>query len=184
MKAIQKIVPKRKGLLQFRKVDDSDKRWYSPNRDLTVVFPRILRETFIVLETFFDDLSAPRPDVVEIVDKLGISSEEVGKLAQCYGRLIKAIRERKDLSEELFNFRVMNARPKALIGYVFLDLLTREFAIKYYQTLHPKEPDPNDPELKSLQMQLESKRSWWKKLWRRISLAVRFLITKNYAGNY
>lgn len=184
MDGLQNTRIKNKGFLQFRKADDTDKRWYSPQRDVTVLFPRVLRETFIILESFFDDLKTPRPDAIEIIDTLGISSEEIGDLARRYGQLIQAIRERKDLSAELTNFRLMNARPKAIIGYIFLDLMTREFASRYYQIVHPGEPDSNDSTLKELLIQLEPKKSWWKRLWTRISLAVRFLTTRNYAGNY
>lgn len=139
---------RKRGFLQMRH-KDGDGRWWSPDRDITVLLPNLLRQVFY-------SLSDPPPEFVEVERTLGITPEELGMAAKIYGKLVRCVLARgEDLENaiERSGFRVH--KVQALVGMMVMDKLVRYFVGCYGQTLHCGEHDPNQRDLKECLALLE-----------------------------
>ena len=134
---------RRDGMLQCRPKSGSDQRWYSPDRDLTVLFPRLIRQTFVTLSGDLDSA------VTEVWSKLGVSNEEMTLMVKTFAGIVKCVLMRgEDLEQALEKSGFCAHRAQAIIGMVFLRLITEQFVSCYGQTLHKGEFDPNHRDLK------------------------------------
>jgi hypothetical protein len=156
-------------MLQVRERNTEDGRWWSPDRDITVVFPRAIRATF------YDLGEAIEGSVLETQIRLGVTREEIRQSAAAYGKLVTCVLAREDLREHIKRMDFRSHRAQAVVGLVFLDQMTQLFASKYGETLHKAEHDPNHEDMKECLEVMESfarpSRSWW----RRLCLRVRFV---------
>ena len=136
---------RRCGALQVRGRDGVDRRWWSPERDLTVMFPKIVREVFYDLSQPFDEWPAPWKDTVLT---LGITSDESGNCARTYAKIVSCVLARgEDLRNALQLAGFHTHRVNALIGMLIMEKLTTRFVETYGATLHQNEFDPNHVEL-------------------------------------
>ena len=141
--------PRRRGFMQLRRKDSPDGKWWSPERDITMLLPKLLRQTFY-------ELADPPPEFTEVEEQLGITPDELGMAARIYGKLMRCVLARgEDLQNavERSGFRVH--KVQALVGMMVLDKLVRYFVGCYGQTLHRGEPDPNQRDLKECLTLLE-----------------------------
>ena len=141
---------RRRGVLQLRPKSGQDQRWYAPNRDLTVFFPALVRQTFEELAGFLD------PAVEEVWTKLGVSDEEMTLMARTFASVIKCVIARgEDLQQALERSGFRSHRAQSIIGMIFLRLMTERFVACYGETLHKGEHDPNHKDLKDCLALLE-----------------------------
>ena len=101
-------------MLQIRGRDGNDKRWYSPERDIVHVFPRIFRKSLDVFEGFEGDDEA--------------SVEDVGEAAKVFARIINDFRNgsaRPDKVKDELRLIQKGARDK--IARAFLLAFVSEF---------------------------------------------------------
>lgn len=171
-------------MLRLRKKDSEDKRFWNPERDLAVVYPSALRETFHELAAAFDP-DNPTTGLVagEVADALGVREADVGDLARLYAQLIGAVRSRNlpAVNDELLR-AVAFRQPQvhAVVGLVFLKVLTEKFVCTYGENLIVGEADPNDPALADLVLALDRYRKeipLWKRIWNRLVAATAILFS-------
>lgn len=165
---------RRGGVLNVRERGSDDRRWWSPDRDLTVVFPRTLRRVFHELSTCLsvDDQSFHQA-AFEVAQKLNVTSDEIALMAQSYGKLVQCIQTRRNATQAVAQLNSQHFYVQALIGLLFLQHLSFEFADKYMSTLHKGEPDDNADALEELLDSLRSlpeRTTWWRRLWKRVRL--------------
>jgi hypothetical protein len=144
----------KRGLLQIRDQRSGDGRWWSPNRDITVVYPGLLRQVFQLL-------SQPEEDWPEswraIKQRMGITEEELGNAARMFAKIIVCVIKRgEDLQSAIETSGFCAHRVYALVGAVALEQFTTLFCSKYGETLHRGEHDPNQKDLKECLAMLEA----------------------------
>jgi hypothetical protein len=141
----------RRGVLNVREKDGVDKRWWSPERDITVVFPALLRQTFM-------RLSNEWPEALKAVsEQLQIQSDDISQSAQIYGKLVDCVLRRgEDLRQALDSSDFFQHRVQALLGMIFFELITRQFCETYGSTLTKAEWDPNHAALSELRALLQN----------------------------
>ena len=130
------------GVLNVRE-KGGDERWWSPDRDLTVIYPRVMREVFYSLS------NSATPVELEIFRLLKLTEDDIGVAARLYSRLISCVEARENIVQHVQNMPFRSNRVMALLGMVFLRRVTELFAEKYSSTLHRGEPDPNHDNLQA-----------------------------------
>lgn len=157
-------MPRKPGVLNVREKGE-DGRWWSPNRDITHVFPAAMQAVFYALD---GDLT---PAELEVIDRLGISDEEIKLAVRLYSKLISCVELRQNIVAQVESMGLRSHKVTALLGMIFLRLLTELFASKYGATLHKGEADPNQEILRAFRETLEQfyrPRSFWSKAWSRL----------------
>lgn len=139
-------------VLQIRK-QMANSSWWSPIRDVTKLFPELLREVFT-------DLSAPQDEWpeywLEIKEKMGVTDAEIALAAKVYGKMIHCVLLRgESLNRALERSGFSGHRVHSLVGAVLLDKLTHSFCELYGSTLHKGEHDPNKADLTRLEELLD-----------------------------
>lgn len=169
------------GVLNVRDKETNDKRWWSPDRDITVLYPRVMRWVFHV----FSDSSDPsskhfNPLVPRLLDDFSVADDDVVKVAKTYAKFISCVELRQDTMKAINNLPFMGEPAQAIVALIFLQRMTELFAEKYGATLHKGEDDPNKDNLSELLELLHGfekprQLSWWRKLCMRVQLVLRAL---------
>lgn len=142
---------KSKSSIQLRDANSADKRWWSPDRDITVLFPKIIREVFYELSK--DDQHA---EVVSVRKQLQIPDSEIRLAAKVYARIVRCVLSRgEDLRNALQKSKFTTLRVNALLGMLVLERMTKLFVDMYGATLHKGEWDPNHEDLSNCLAALE-----------------------------
>lgn len=156
--------------LQVRERNSDDKRWWAPERDVTVLFPNALRASFYVLSGASDKVMHQQlfKDSKHIRRKLELTDDELAIAAKLYAKLVSCVERRMDVSAVLNDMLLWSPRTRAVVGLVFLHLMTDSFCKHYKSTLHKGEDDPNRDLLAEVRDILhvyaeERSRSWWRK---------------------
>ena len=152
---------------------NGDRRWWGPDRDITVVYPKVIRQVF-------QYLSNPDASVVELQDKLGITDAQIADLCKLYAKLISCVELRINITDLLnsVDFKTHPAQP--LVGAVFAGLASVAFGSMYGATLHKGEEDPNGEnlrELKNYLNKLTEEKPWLTRLGIRIRTLVKLVTT-------
>lgn len=138
-----KPLPRRPGNLQARARGATDKQWYAPHRDITVLFPKLIRQTFHELSNNQD------PAVEEVWSALGITDAEMKKMVETFASIVNCVIKRgEDLREAMERSGFCSHRAQAVLGMIFMRLTLEEFLGVYGQILHVGEPDENLGNLK------------------------------------
>lgn len=171
-------------MLRIRKRDSEDKRFWNPERDLSVVYPSALQETFHELAAVFDPDSPATGLAASVVAReLNVRESDIGDLARTYAQLIAAVRARRlpaEHDELLRALALRNDVSHAVVGIVFLKVLTEKFVCTYGENLIVGEPDPNDKTLSELIQVLDSyrkERPLWKRIWNRLAATTAILFS-------
>jgi len=169
------------GVLNVRDKETEDKRWWSPDRDITVIYPRVMRWVFHV----FADASNPssehfNPLVQQLLDDYNITNDDIAKVAKIYAKFISCVELRHDTTKAINNLPFLGEPVQAIVALIFMQRITGLFAEKYGATLHKGEDDPNKDnlnELLALLNGLEKPRqlSWWRVLCVRVRFVLRAL---------
>ncbi len=143
---------RRPGMIRVRDRTSQDGRWYSPQRDITSLFHRLLRETFYELG------SDEWPEALaEVAINLRISAKEIMDAAALYAKIVRCVLARgEDLSTAIEKSGFTHHRVNALVGMVMLDKLTRFFVDCYGSTLQRGQHDPNHQDLQECLKLLEA----------------------------
>lgn len=159
--------------VQVRDKTSGDKRWWAPERDITVLFPNALRATFYVMSGSSDkDMHQQLYRDSEAVGQaLDVSNEELAAAAKIYAKLVSCVELRTDVSPVLNELVTWSPRTRAVLGMVLLHLMTDSFCKHYKSTLHKGEEDPNVDLLRELRALLqehaeERTKPWWRKIGR------------------
>lgn len=165
-------------MLQARAKGSEDKRWWSPSRDITVVYPGAMSQTANDLGNQIDT----DPRLLELMRKLGLSREEVKEHLRVYARIIKAVHARHNLTKIMDGVDLRSHKASAVVGTVFLDIVTRFFISKYGQTIHKNFEDPNKEFLEEcieiFELAAEPPKPYWKTLWTRARLMLGILVCR------
>ncbi len=154
-------------MLQVRP-QEGDRRWWSADRDLTVIYPESIRQAFYLLER-----GALTPGELEVWGKLNLSNDELMSLAKAYSKLISSTEARTNTADLISDPNFQNHPAQALLGMIVLRLWTKMFASKYGVTIHRGEEDPNlellQQTIKALDV-FQRPKSCWSSIWKRIRL--------------
>lgn len=135
-----------RGSLQLRERNSADQRWWSPARDLTVLLPGVVRETFYDLSVDFD---VWHPEWKHVCLALGITEADIALAARTYAKIMRCVLARgEDLRNALQTSGFMTHRVNALIGMIIMEKMTARFVGTYGATLHKGEFDPNHADLR------------------------------------
>ena len=141
----QTNLDKKPGMIQVRKRDSADGKWWSPQRDITTLFHKLLRETFYDLGESPDDWP---PAVLAVRNNLSISDDDIRNAAKTYAKIVSCVMKRgENLTQAIDRSGFCHHKVNALIGMMMLDKLTRFFVECYGTTLHQGEADPNHRDL-------------------------------------
>lgn len=175
---MERVVKRRppRDVIQGRVRDSGDDRWWSPQRDIAVLFVKMLRKSFYSLDPPDD------PTVVDVMTKLGVTREMMLSLASAYGALILAVNQRKDALSWWSESGIRTHPANVALAAVFLDFMTEEYLQSYGETQYSEEEDPNDAErndfCRSVGNLAAEKRSLWSEIARRARLAARAALGK------
>lgn len=163
---MERLVERRapRSISQGRIVDNggSSNSWWSPQRDIVVVFVKMLRRSFAGIDPPDD------PVVANLMTRLGVTREMLASLASAYAALILAVNQRKDALSWWTNSSIRTHPANAVLAAVFMDFMTEEYLQSYGETQHGSEADPNDADrddfCRSVEALAMGRRSLWSKI--------------------
>lgn len=130
-------------VLNVRERGSEDKRFWSPERDITVVYPKLLRYVFVTLEQALSDGEGCNALVKQIKEKFNVSEDDLMQLAKAYAKLISCVEQRKNIKETLDCVDFLNTPGQAIVALLALQKLTSFFVDKYKCTLLKGVEDAN-----------------------------------------
>lgn len=139
-------IPQRKQIFQARG-EGTGGLWTSPQRDLVYLFPDLCRETF-------HEFIHLRPGVTEMMERYGVTVEDLNPVAKDIAHFINNIHTESDITKEdgtvekepnIF-LKFPNSRIDALavFGYQFLRHIAFHFAYGVREVTHPGKNDAPD----------------------------------------
>ncbi len=124
-------------VVQLRK--DGESRWFSPNRDITVVTPIAFKAVF----KEFDEPLSQRVSGAMLAR--GLELDTIGELARDLGKLVNEVPNKdRDVDQMLSEFNLDRFRPGMdVVAMLLLSKWLRAYILGYRDTLH--EGDLDDP---------------------------------------
>jgi len=148
---VKRSINKNVGMLNVRDKNSSDSRWWSPDRDITTLYPRVMRWVFHKLNKA---LSPGDPDfnpaAYSIKGQYSVTDDKLINAGKAYAKFISCIELREDTTEFLDHLGFRHDPAQTVIAIIFLERMTELFAEKYGATLHKGEDDPNKENLQAL----------------------------------
>lgn len=131
-------------MLSVRERGSSDQRWWSPERDITVVYPAIMRRVFHLLSRgLLVNDEKFHSAALDVSIRLKVDNNEIMSMARGYAKLISCVEARVNPMVALEELKFSHTPCQALVGLLFVQEMTAFFASKYSSTLHKGESDPN-----------------------------------------
>lgn len=122
----------------------SNEPWWSPSRDISTVFPKIIRSVFYKLSDAMDDASENKiSKLIELAEQLNVSPADIADIAQAYSLIVRGVSEKRDVTELIQQPEFVNNPAQAVIALLFMREMTQAFADLYGMTLTSKDVDPN-----------------------------------------
>lgn len=127
--------------MQVRKRTGEDSRWYAPSRDVAAIFPDAIRKAFHELRGELES----DPYLAGVEHILGVTDEDLCRAATVYSKIVSAVVSGGKLADAFENSGFQYEPAQALVGMVFMKLMTQFFIRHYGETLLGKTTDENLP---------------------------------------